>query len=407
MIGLLAADMRAVQLEKILADYEVSTVAVEAHSVKRQLLDWRRLGYKTAVIDEEGFCDQPQLEAALISFLHSTPPKGSAALRLIFIADETRQQGNEFLSHLVSLGCFDLIVPAVGDSLENDLPERAACAAVYANVQGYDLHLPQVIETYRAARSVVGGENLPKIKVVEKLVGAVTIGVIGTIARAGTTHFALTLARFLARREFKVACVISDSLTYKDLRRAYEHSLADNGSSFKICDVEYFCGSSKSDCVGEHDFIVIDLGEWTCEDSLEADFKRCDVKVVISDGTPWNIGFAEERVALEDVRDVACWHWGFFGADESMIENIREGLEIKASGVHVFSVSYNPNPAVTDRAEPPEVATILSKYLPKTVEQIEPPVKGIKHLFHRGAVRRMMKDERERPLPAPAVLRKE
>ena len=365
-IGLISTAERSGLYTKVLKgeDFLVTTDDALMCNTKKTLSQWRRTNHHIAIIDGEAFSDHAAMMSNLYSFLLTPGPKEAPLLRLIYVADQMRKADDEDFSRLVQLGCYDFLIPSAGDSVESDLIERIKHPNAYAHVQGYDQKLPPISGVY-VPHDPETVAPLSRYRAP----ATTTVGVVGSFDRVGTTSWAIVAARAVAKRGMEVACVLCDDIAFDSLRQQYECEIAQNGKSYRIDGVEYFHGSSEEDVIGRHDYIIFDLGVMNSsvngipDDSPinrhSKEFRRCDIKVVINDGSFSRFDFAKSMIAHEDPRDVECWHWGFFGIDDMYMNGIRAAFEKRAPKTNAFKVDYYPMPVISEQPIPQDVYKVL------------------------------------------------
>jgi len=366
-LGIVSNADRAALFTRLLPEHEVSIEPVDASDIRKILVQWRKLNYDLAIIDE-GSCtkkeEREELASGTLSFLFTMPPKGAPPLRIIYVASSDRPSNDEVFSRLVQYGAYDFLIPSANDSIEEDLLELIKYPRVYAHVQGYNQNLAPITGSYVAKE-----EHQPTNMAWHKpAIGPVTVGVVGSYMRVGTTSWAITAAKAVREKGLEVACVFSSEETYRTIRQQHKCEIASNGKSYRIDGVEYFLGATESDVIGKHDYIIFDYGmlntSYTTDmnsdmNRYEAEFKRCDIKVVINDGSFSGCEYAKNFIEKEDSRDVECWNWGFFGIDDIKLEELKIAFTIKAPNTYAFVVSYYPMPISTGVPVPKEVLTVL------------------------------------------------
>lgn len=188
-----------------------------------------------------------------------------------------------------------IILPSLVDSIENPATYKKAIKWVISDEDA-------VIQTDSNEKEIKEGKpktissNQEKTKTVtitkDRIIGTVTIALIGTGKRMGVTHASISMAKYLKNKGYKVALIeYHNSETFKDIRKSYEE-IKEKKSSFIIDSIDFYPYSeslSISDIldIENYNYAVLDMGEYKEADIQE--FRRSNKRVVVSGTKMWEL----------------------------------------------------------------------------------------------------------------------
>lgn len=126
---------------------------------------------------------------------------------------------------------------------------------------------------------------------VTNVVGNATVGVASLLPRSGCTFAAVELAKVIQSNGFDVCVVFFDKETYNQLARYY---LSDKDVFFELEGLKIYSPDGLSIAKGEHRIVVQDIG--TLSESNRAEYEETQIKVLMCDGSEWNLPFLEDFI---------------------------------------------------------------------------------------------------------------
>lgn len=137
----------------------------------------------------------------------------------------------------------------------------------------------------------------------DRIIGTVTIAVIGTQNRVGVTHTAISIAKFLKNKGHKVALIENnDSGDFAEIKNSYE-DIKEKKQSFIIDGIDFYPYSEKvtiTDILDmeNYNYAVIDMGQYKKADFNE--FKRSNKRIVVSGTKMWELQGLRDFIGLND-----------------------------------------------------------------------------------------------------------
>ncbi|HEX2947932.1 MAG TPA: hypothetical protein VHT96_18490 [Clostridia bacterium] len=260
-------------------------------------------------------------------------------VRLLIIA-AGRFAGNEIVASLVSLGVYD-IIGQKDYGKKSILPlllEHFKNPATYAKAVKWDDSLK---DKSKPGDPLELGQESGKAKTVkDKIIGTMVIAVAGAIHRIGTTHAALSIAKYLYDSNFGVAVYeFHNSDTFQSIQRSYEE-IEIKDDMFSLAGIDFYpfdAYRSVADLLhGDYAYIVLDMGVYS-ECSI-SEFRRAHEKIIVSGVKDWEIGPTED--ILKDSEWAFKYKYLFNFSDEESFAFIKKNM-VK---VPSYRAAYNPNP---------------------------------------------------------------
>lgn len=283
---------------------------------------------------------------------------------------------NTFINALVTMGIYDILAPG-GEKLE-DIVLLPSLLDILESPYTYKKSVKWFLDTDINADIQDSLDVLPKSNkndkeiiertltiTREKIIGTVVIAVAGTMNRVGTTHSALTIAEFLKNSNFKVALLeLHNSRNFIEIKRAYK-DIREEENHFIYNGISYFPYTKNIDLLDvlqkEYNYIILDMGTYnTCDIS---EFKRANLKVIVSGAKDWEISPLETILKSQDLFNLKKYNYYFTFCDKSMFELINENM----GQLKCYQAAYNPNPFL--------LTTECSSCLKKLLKEVLPEVK--------------------------------
>lgn len=209
------------------------------------------------------------------------------------------------------------------------------------DIEQYDIAFPSVKE---------------RVVIKNKIIGTVVIGIVGVISGIGTTHSAISLSGFLARKGNRVALVECNrsedfdyiELTYEGLKDA---NFSINTNSFQIDGVEYFKSTQMQDDVisllsQDYNFVVLDLGNYR-DTSYFEEFLRADIQIVIGSGIEYKLRHLKDFfLENQDVENSFKWNVFLPLTDNQTKNDVKKDLSLEK--VHVLPQHIDPFKSLKD-----------------------------------------------------------
>lgn len=180
----------------------------------------------------------------------------------------------------------------------------------------------------------------------------VTIGIMGSNAGAGVTHFSIMLAGFIASKERRrVALVeLNDSGAFNSMGVLYcgkNYNKSMGISTFSLDGVDYYCKLTVEEYAQLHtvgyEYILIDMGHDYKKNYYE--FLRCSKSVIVADCNEWNVLKFEECITSIKDRGLPgnIYFLNCFGN-----ERLRRQLE-KHYRIDIQSIPFTKTPFELNR----------------------------------------------------------
>ncbi|WP_010250282.1 hypothetical protein [Acetivibrio cellulolyticus] len=270
-------------------------------------------------------------------------------LRVIIIAPQ-RFSGNEVISNLISMGIYDIIgqrdneekniAPALIEHFQN--PSTYAKAIKWDD--GFARRKEQEKEFIETGSGRFGknsgGNTQAKMVEKDKIVGTVVIAVVGTMSRIGTTHTAISIAKYLMDNRHGVAVVeLHSSFAFDCIKNSYDNVVEKNGM-FSLGGMDFYPfdpARAVSDLVlDDYSYIILDMGVYgKCN---IAEFRRAQERVIVSGVKDWELNELEELIESEDKNFKNRYYFTF--SNNAMFELVKESM----NSLPCFQAPYNPQP---------------------------------------------------------------
>lgn len=287
----------------------------------------------------------------------------------VFIIAPGSFSGNEVMSNLISMGIYDIIVQKDYENLAilPALLEHFENPATYAKAVKWDAEVEKrrIVETEentgKSGKRGSGGKVKPQE--VDKIVGTMVIAVAGTMSRIGTTHTAISIAKFLMDNKFGVAVIeLHDSGNFDAVKNSYENAEVKNGM-FSLAGMDFYPydpNLNVSDVLhDDYAYVVLDMGVYSRCNKLE--FRRAQDKVVVSGVKDWELEKLEELVESDDKNFKNKYYFTF--SDNAMFEFVKSNME----PLPCFQAPYNPQPF----QESAECSAVFKEMLKTVLPQIQ------------------------------------
>ncbi|WP_322904401.1 serine/threonine protein kinase [Paenibacillus sp. SGZ-1009] len=196
------------------------------------------------------------------------------------------------------------------------------------------------------------------------------IALIGATAGVGTTHAAIMVAHYLARRQHSVALVEMNGApgAFARIQQVAVSGLNEQqrmrqARQFELENVHYWRESARAEVVsllgGSYQFIVLDLGMYKHNDRLE-EFLRADLPIVVGSGAEWRYQDMIELTNELKQYSHEKWHYCLPLAHEAAVRRLRKELATE----QVYALPCQPDPF--DEHEDTDIllAILLQRYLP-------------------------------------------
>lgn len=189
----------------------------------------------------------------------------------------------------------------------------------------------------------------PKARVKDRVIGYITIGVIGAGKGVGTTHTSILLANYLAGRNESVAIVeAGESYAFSRIERTYEG--VEDGTilrtaSFEIDGVVFYKFTDNLnmlDLLGEgFKYIVIDFGAFDDTEWFE-EFQRCQIQIVVGSGAVWKQPDMLRFFRLNKFAHPENWNICIPMCEEITLKDMKKDLPVAPKSI--FTLPYHPEP---------------------------------------------------------------
>ena len=287
-------------------------------------------------------------------------------LRVIVIVPQ-KFSGSEVISNLISMGIYDIIGQRENEekNITPILIEHFENPSTYAKAIKWDEGFArkkelekEFIDTGRKS----GGDLQAKTIEKDKIVGTVVIAVVGTMSRIGTTHTAISIAKYLMDNRHGVALVeLHDSLAFERIKNYYENVVEKKGM-FSLGGMDFYPfdpSRAVSDLLLEdYSYIILDMGVY--EKCNIAEFRRAHERIVVSGVKDWELDELEELIESENKNFKNRYYFTF--ASNEMFELVKSSMD----SLPCFQAPYNPQPF--DDSE--ECAKVFSSMLRNVLPQI-------------------------------------
>ncbi|MEF2964216.1 hypothetical protein V3851_00110 [Paenibacillus sp. M1] len=199
----------------------------------------------------------------------------------------------------------------------------------------------------------------------DRIIGTITVAVIGVESKMGATHFSIMIANYLNRKGYKVA--IKEANSNKDFTRiehAYEgiKGFESQNTRFNLDGVDYFKSSDQDD-MGKlialgYDYLILDIG-YPDESDWGEEFFRAGVQLVLGAGSEWRqaqlIRFRERYKHL----DQSNWLYCIPFIEKLGIKDLRKELP----GNLIYRIPPHPDPYKPQADSDSLMSNLLKKYM--------------------------------------------
>lgn len=288
----------------------------------------------------------------------------------VFIIAPQKFSGSEVISTLISMGIYDIIGQKENEdkNITPLLVERFENPSTYAKAvkwdEGFARKKDQEKEFIETGSGMFGRNNTAQTKTVEKdkILGTVVIAVVGTMSRIGTTHTAISIAKYLMDNRHGVAVVeLHNSVAFDCIKNAYDN-VVEKKRMFSLAGIDFYPFDptmTVSDIMLEdYSYIILDMGVYSkCN---IAEFKRAQERVIVSGVKDWELNELEELIESDDKNFKNRYYFTF--SNDSMFELVKASM----NSLPCFKAPYNPQPFEDSE----ECSKVFSSMLRNVLPQI-------------------------------------
>lgn len=199
----------------------------------------------------------------------------------------------------------------------------------------------------------------------DRIIGTITVAVIGVESKMGATHFSLMIANYLSRKGYRVALKEANhSRDFTRIEHAYEgiKDFESQTTRFSINGVDYFKSSSSEDMSGlialGYDYLILDIGS-VDDNDWGQEFFRAGVQLVLGAGSEWRqpqlIRFRERYKHM----DQSNWLYCIPFIEKLGIKDIRKELP----GNLIYRIPPHPDPYKNQSDSDALMNNLLKKYM--------------------------------------------
>lgn len=288
-------------------------------------------------------------------------------VRVILLAPR-HFEGNEAMANLISMGIYDIIGQREYESASilPSLIEHIEKPATYAKAVKWNSGTQTSKNAYTTDAGAYGRQKAQTVEK-DKIIGTVVIAVAGTMHRIGTTHTALSLAKYLLDNRHGVALVeMNNSSSFNAIKNAYENVEAKE-DMFSLAGIDFYPYNpyaSLSDFLTEdYAYIVLDMGVYgKCN---LAEFKRAHERIIVSGVKDWEFEELEQILETDDKAFKNKYYFTF--SDDAMFEFARQNME----KLPCFQAPYSPQPLQENDKCERVFEAMLKNVLPQTYDRDE------------------------------------
>lgn len=258
--------------------------------------------------------------------------------RVIVIASD-KFTGDEVISTLISMGIYDIIGHREYGSktVFPSLMEHLKTPATYAKAVKWDADFRVKIKGDEPLDYI---QSTGKNTVKDKIVGSMVIAVAGAMHRSGTTHTAISIAKFLYDNNFGVAVYeFHNSDTFHIIQNSYEE-IEVRDDMFSLAGIDFYPYNqyrSVADLLhGDYAYIILDMGAYF--DCNLSEFRRAHEKIIVCGAKDWEMPSLEE--ILKDEEWSLKYKYLFNFSDEDSFRFVKDSMAKLPS----YQGVYNPNP---------------------------------------------------------------
>jgi len=153
----------------------------------------------------------------------------------------------------------------------------------------------------------------------EKGSKTIVIGVIGTHAGTGVTHFSIALANYISSVVAKEVIYLS-----MDHKKELQNFMGSEQKKFEIMGVSYLSDATSIELSEEwnniYDYMILDMGH--NYENNRTEFLRCDKKIIIGSLSPWKKQYYDTIMhSIEVEKNYKNWdYYAIFGIKEDKKE---------------------------------------------------------------------------------------
>lgn len=339
------------QWEAALAVYDVSYANSETplpqllQNAQEQALDL------FVIVDATAESDTYLIESIQAMREHDTGLQ--PALRIVFVANDSREIPSYLFRVLVNLDVFDLVsarYPRNGvESVYTQVADLIFKSMSYSDAVPFFLN--SIMNPH-----LVGLSDATKLHEKSRVQTRIAVAQID-VRRGGSTHTTFLLARVLVQLGYKVAVFVS-AKTWNSMRRAYpraRHSIA--AGLLTLSGVDFYRNEGFAQING-YDYVLCDFGcaQWIDINpsdrarELELNFQSAQLGVLTSVVSPFGDHSSFERVLKiwqkqAMLRNLGGVKFAFFGIPNAeVIENWRHIAQSLNSRAELYQMPYLPDP---------------------------------------------------------------
>lgn len=293
---------------------------------------------------------------------------------LIIISTEL-QVGDKLLHDIFSLGIYNIITDE--ETLIKELIDCLTIGKKYSDSIKYKIDENQSkTETSKKIETITKEKVIIKSRI-EKIVNKELIGFTGTQNRIGTTHNAITCARFLQNKGFKVALIenVTNNRCFNEIKDVYAGDIQSSESYFTLYQIDFFPEFDLENLHlvlnSNYNFIIIDFG--TFGDSVATEFSRCAVPIIVAGLKAWEQEYINKVFSSFDfnINTLNQFYYLFNFTSDSLREDIcynLQEIEKKYFQDYIPDVFNGTSHAFSD---------LLSHYMTEEIEETEQKKKSI------------------------------
>lgn len=263
----------------------------------------------------------------------------------VFIIAPQKFSGNVVISNLISMGIYDIIGQKENEekNITPLLVELFENPSTYAKAVKWDEGFARQKEKEQEFIEKGYGKSAnTQTKTIEKdkILGTVVIAVVGTMSRIGTTHTAISIAKFLMDNRHGVAVVeMHNSFTFDCIKNAYDN-VVEKKNMFSLAGIDFYPfdpAMSVSDLtLDDYSYIILDMGVYSkCN---IAEFKRAQERIIVSGVKDWELNELEELIESDDKNFKNRYYFTF--SNNAMFELVKSSM----NSLPCFQAPYNPQP---------------------------------------------------------------
>ena len=279
--------------------------------------------------------------------------RANKAMRIVFVADRSREIPSPFFRVLANFDIFDIIVPPKGNVLE--FSPYVEVARVLSQPKSYsdivefiagDIENPKLV-------GLSAGHRLSENSRPQTRIAIARID----LHRGGATHTSLLLARTLVCLGYKVALFI-DIETWKQLRRCYPRARCSvTNGLITLSGIDFYRNEGFARANG-YDYVLADFGCALWIDlkpserarALEESFQTAQLGILTSVISPLGDHYNFERVLkvwekTRQLQNLGGVKFAFFGMPhKDVFENWTHAAQLLNNKAELYNIPYLPDP---------------------------------------------------------------